>query len=323
MPHTPRPGPARPRPRKARAPLAPKPLVMAPLVIALIAGGLTPLGAAQGQTMADTQAGDVRLAAGMLLPPVNTTALRNERRVFDTPATVDVIPARDLDERMARNAEDVFRYTPGVFVNRQTSGTDPFRSLGGITVRGVGGNRVLTLVDGFRTLERITDNTRDVVDPWNLRRVEILRGPGSVLYGSDALGGVVNYITRNPNDLIRPGQSWGGEIGTSWSSLDNSLVTRGTYAVRAGDVSAMLSYQRRDANEPQRTRSRSPDGIWNCIRNPQATPCRCAASRRGCACSCRTLISASACSAPSTPTSSRASSASPARSTLPTGTSAR
>ncbi|HEV7456948.1 MAG TPA: TonB-dependent hemoglobin/transferrin/lactoferrin family receptor [Roseococcus sp.] len=248
-----------------------------PLAIALIAGGLAPIaappwGAARAQTAAPDPA-DVRLDAGMLLPPVNTTALRNERRLFDTPATVDVIPGRDLDERMVRNAEDVFRYTPGVFVNRQTSGTDPFRSLGGITIRGVGSNRVLTLVDGFRTLERITDNTRDVVDPWNLSRVEILRGPGSVLYGSDALGGVVNYITRNPNDLIRPGRTWGGEVGTSWDSLDNSLVTRGTYAVRAGDVSAMLSYQRRDANEPRRTRSRSVGGIWNCPRNPQATPC--------------------------------------------------
>lgn len=248
-----------------------------PLAIALIAGGLTPMAAspwdAARAQMPEPNPADVRLDAGMLLPPVNTTALRNERRLFDTPATVDVIPGRELDERMVRNAEDVFRYTPGVFVNRQTSGTDPFRSLGGITIRGVGANRVLTLVDGFRTLERITDNTRDVVDPWNLSRVEILRGPGSVLYGSDALGGVVNYITRNPNDLIRPGRTWGGEVGTSWDSLDNSLVTRGTYAVRAGDVSAMLSYQRRDANEPRRTRSRSVGGIWNCPRNPQATPC--------------------------------------------------
>jgi hemoglobin/transferrin/lactoferrin receptor protein len=215
----------------------------------------------------------VRIPAATLLPPVNVTGLRGERRLMDTPATVDVISGAEIDDRMSRNAEDVFRYTPGVYVNRQTSGTDPFRSLGGITIRGVGGNRVLTLIDGFRTIERITDNTRDVVDPWNMSRVEVMRGPGSVLYGSDALGGVVNYITRNPSDYIKPGRTWGGEVSTSFDSLDASLVHRGTAAGKSGPWSAMLSYQRRDAHEPQRSRSRSPDGIWNCTRNPQATPC--------------------------------------------------
>jgi hemoglobin/transferrin/lactoferrin receptor protein len=219
--------------------------------------------------------GEVRVPPLTLLPPVNTTALRNPRRLFDTPATVDVIPGQELDRQMARNLEDVFRYTPGVTVNRQTSGTDPFGSLGGITVRGVGGNRVLTLVDGFRTIERITDQTRDVVDPWNLARVEVVRGPGSVLYGSDALGGVVNFITRNPSDFIRPGEVWGGEFSTSFGSVDSSLLSRITVAGRVDEFSAMFSYARRDASEPQLTRSRSPDGIWNCTRNLSAgaTPC--------------------------------------------------
>ena len=224
-------------------------------------------------TGAGAAEGEVRVPPLTLLPPVNTTALRNPRRLFDTPATVDVIPGADLDRQMARSVEDVFRYTPGVTVNRQTSGTDPFRSNGGITIRGVGNNRVLTLIDGFRTIERITDGTRDVVDPWNLNRVEVLRGPGSVLYGSDALGGVVNFITRNPEDFIRPGNTWGGEAGMSYSSLDQSMQSRVTVAARAAEYSAMFSYQRRDAGEPARNNSRSPDGIWNCTRNPQATPC--------------------------------------------------
>lgn len=231
---------------------------------------------AQAQPEAPPAAeGEIRLPALTLLPPVNTTGLRNERRLMDTPATVDVISGAELDRQMARNAEDVFRYTPGVTVNRQTTGTDPFGSLGGITVRGVGGNRVLTLVDGFRTIERITDNTRDVVDPWNLSRVEVVRGPGSVLYGADALGGVVNYLTRNPADYIRAGNVWGGEASTSFSSLDNSLQSRLTVAARAEEFSAMFSYQRRDASEPSRNNSRSPDGIWDCTRNLSsgATPC--------------------------------------------------
>ncbi|MBR0683654.1 TonB-dependent hemoglobin/transferrin/lactoferrin family receptor [Roseomonas eburnea] len=221
------------------------------------------------------QAGEVRLPPITILPPVATTAMRNPRRLFDTPATVDVITGEEIDRQLSRNIEDVFRYTPGVTVNRQTTGTDPFSSIGGITIRGVGGNRVLTLVDGFRTIERITDGTRDVVDPWNLNRVEVVRGPGSVLYGSDALGGVVNFITRNPTDYIQPGRVWGGEMIASYSSLDESIQSRVTVAGQVEDWSAMFSYQRRDAQEQSRNNSRSPDGIWNCTRNlaAGATPC--------------------------------------------------
>jgi hemoglobin/transferrin/lactoferrin receptor protein len=251
----------------------------------LLAAAVAGMGLAAPPSMAQSSApaapeapvapaeGEVRLPPLTLLPPVNTTALRNPRRLFDTPATVDVIPGVELERQMARTVDEVFRYTPGVTVNRQTSGTDPFRSNGGITVRGVSGNRVLTLVDGFRTIERITDNTRDVVDPWNVSRVEVVRGPGSVLYGSDALGGVVNFITRNPADFIRPGNRWGADFSTSYSSLDQSLMSRMTVAARVEEFSAMFSYQRRDANEPSRNNSRSPDGVWNCTRNPQATPC--------------------------------------------------
>ncbi|CAH0314692.1 TonB-dependent hemoglobin/transferrin/lactoferrin family receptor [Roseomonas sp. CECT 9278] len=249
------------------------------LLLAGAAGTLLVAAPARAQDPAPTAdpapAGEVRVPPLTLLPPVNTTGLRNPRRLFDTPATVDVITGEEIDRQLARNIEDVFRYTPGVTVNRATTGADPFRSLGGITIRGVGGNRVLTLVDGFRTIERITDGTRDVVDPWNLRRVEVLRGPGSVLYGSDALGGVVNYITRNPTDLIRPGEVWGGEMITSFASVDNSIQSRISVAGQVDEFSAMFSYQRRDAEEPQRNNSRSPDGIWNCTRNVAAgaLPC--------------------------------------------------
>ncbi|NGM21591.1 TonB-dependent hemoglobin/transferrin/lactoferrin family receptor [Roseomonas stagni] len=267
----------RPSPRGGRRRRVAPSLAFAAIIAAADAQAQTaqPAGDPPPASAATPATGEVRIPAMTLLPPVNATALRNARRLTDTPATVDVIPGAEIDRQMARNLADVFRYTPGVSVNRQTSGTDPFRSLGGITIRGVGGNRVLTLVDGFRTIERITDNTRDVVDPWNLQRVEVVRGPGSVLYGSDALGGVVNFITRNPEDLIAPGEIWGGEASTSFASVDNSLQSRLTVAARAEQVSAMFSYQRRDASEPSRNNSRSPDGIWNCTRNLSAgaTPC--------------------------------------------------
>ncbi|WP_159998302.1 TonB-dependent hemoglobin/transferrin/lactoferrin family receptor [Roseomonas sp. 18066] len=211
--------------------------------------------------------------APTVLPGVNTTATRNSRLLFDTPAVVDIIPGRDLERRMARDIQDVFRYTPGVSVNQQTSGTDPFGSLGGVSVRGVGGNRVLTIIDGARTMERITDQTRDVVEPWHLKRVEVVRGPASTLWGSDALGGVVQFVTRDPADYIQPGRNWGAEADSDYSTLDRGWRSRVTGAWRAGEFEGMIAYQRRQAHEQNRNNARSPDGIWNCTRAAVALPC--------------------------------------------------
>jgi hemoglobin/transferrin/lactoferrin receptor protein len=234
----------------------------------------SPVPASQAADPQPPEVGGAEDALGpTVLPGVNTTATRNTRLLFDTPAVVDIITGRELERRMARDIQDVFRYTPGVSVNQQTSGTDPFGSLGGINVRGVGGNRVLTVIDGNRTMERITDQTRDVVEPWHLKRVEVVRGPASVLWGSDALGGVVQYVTRDPADYIQPGRDWGLEADSDYSTLDQGWRSRATAAYRMGDVEAMLSYQRREGHEQSRSRSRSPNGIWNCTRSPEALPC--------------------------------------------------
>ncbi len=251
-----------------------------PASLALLLLGAAAL-PAQGQTGAAGQEPVISLAPlsgsaaeeAVQLAPVSAVADRSERALEDIPANVTLIPRLQLERRQAVTVEDVLRYEPGVFINRQTSGTDPFASFGGITIRGVGGNRVQTIVDGSRTLERVTDSTREVVDPSNLRMVEVVRGPASVLYGADALGGIVAYETKDPADYLRPGASFGGQANTTYSTLDQGRTSGFTIAGRHGDVEALLGYTRRDANEPDLTRSRSPNGIWNCTRNPQAIPC--------------------------------------------------
>ncbi|MGE0151562.1 MAG: TonB-dependent hemoglobin/transferrin/lactoferrin family receptor [Reyranellaceae bacterium] len=203
-----------------------------------------------------------------LLPPVNSTATRGEKSLVETPANVTVINRQEMDRRMEETINDLIRYQPGVQVNRQTSGTDPFASFGGFNIRGVGGNRVQTLVDGNRTIERITDQTRDFIDLGNMKKVEIVRGPASVLWGSDALGGVVAFTTKDPEDYLAPGKNFGFQYDQTWNSLDNAFTEKATAAARHGIVDVMLSYTRRDAEEVELSKARDRGGEWPCTRDP-------------------------------------------------------
>ncbi len=212
--------------------------------------------------------------------PVTVTATRNERSLLDTAGNVSRITSQELDKRMDNTIAETFRYEPGIIVPRQVSGADPFDSNGGIQIRGVGGNRTQIIVDGSRTLEGITDNTRDVVDTSNMKSVEIVRGPTSVLWGSDGLGGVVNFITKDPSDyFMNDDDMVAGNANAHYSSLDNSFVESITGAFRLttgpNPLEALLTVTRRDAEEPELTNARNAatPGGTTCPRDPTATPC--------------------------------------------------
>ena len=210
-----------------------------------------------------------------VLQPITVTATRQSRPLTETAANVSVITQEDLERRMDNVLEDVFRYEPGIEISRQTSGTDPFSSSGGIQIRGVGGNRTQVLVDGNRTIERTQDSTRDIVDSSNVKAVEIVRGPSSVLWGSDGLGGVVNFVTKDPSDYLMPGQNYAGAASIHYGSLDNAWTESVTGAFRtSGNTEMLISYTRRDANEIELDNARIGEGaVQPCTRNPEATPC--------------------------------------------------
>lgn len=209
------------------------------------------------------------------LAPVSVTATREPTTLGETPANVSVIEREDMDRRMQNSIQDLIRYEPGIIVDRQTSGTDPFKSLGGFTIRGVGGNRVLTLIDGNRVIERITDQTRDFVDLGNMKAVEIVRGPASALWGSDALGGVVAFTTKDPEDYIdsTSGNDWGFEANAFYDTLDNSFTENTTAAGRLGKLQGLISYTRRDAEEPELGNAKNSGAWGGCPRAPESLDC--------------------------------------------------
>ena len=152
-----------------------------------------------------------------ILEEFNVIAMRTERPLMKTPASVSVIDLDAFKRNGLSNAGDVVRYQSGISNPFDFSGADslvPYRG-GGFTnyrIRGVEGNRVLLNIDGIRQpaqVERAGGNGRDYFDPGIFQRVEILKGSGSTLYGSDAMGGVVTFQTRSIEDeLIGAERPW-------------------------------------------------------------------------------------------------------------------
>jgi outer membrane receptor protein involved in Fe transport len=130
------------------------------------------------------------------LPPMTVTATRDLREVFKTPAPVSVVDSTALAQRAPANVTDLFLDLPGLDLN----GIGPSQTRP--VIRGQLGQRILLLEDGIRM-----NNSRRQQDFGEipsiaaleaLGRVEVVRGPASVLYGTDAIGGAVNLITRQP-----------------------------------------------------------------------------------------------------------------------------
>ncbi len=132
---------------------------------------------------------------------------RAPESAFVCERSTGVISEVQLHDRTPRTVPEALRESPGVFVQQTNPGG------GSPIVRGLVGPQNLILVDGVRfnnSLHR-TGPTQylNLIDPLSLSRLEVLRGPGSVLYGSDAMGGVIEAIPVGPKDY-RTAESWGG-----------------------------------------------------------------------------------------------------------------
>ncbi|WP_417691137.1 TonB-dependent receptor domain-containing protein [Roseibium sp.] len=203
----------------------------------------------------------------VLLDGVTIVAGRAPASLLEIPANVSVVDDEDLEKYGISDMQQVIRYIPGVDVARQSNSTDPFNTFGGFTIRGVSGNRVLMLSDGSRVPERITDGTRDYLDFNFVKQVEMVRGPASVLWGADALGGVVALETLDPEDLLK-GRRMGGQAGLSYDSFTQSGTGSGAVAYQLTDtISAMFAFSRHAASEPELSNARDDGGSYGCPRD--------------------------------------------------------
>ena len=177
-----------------------------------IAGGMINLGgmadpttswAAENETEAETQTAEPVAKITDETREVVVTANRYQTRELDAPAAMEILTSEDLEATGGRNIADALRYSQGITYSTYGPGSSSMSSMTSkAVIRGVDSG-TLVLINGIPLNLRGLYNLEDIpID--SVERVEIVRGGGSVLYGSEATGGVINILTKNKyNNQIR------------------------------------------------------------------------------------------------------------------------
>lgn len=190
------------------------------------------------------------VAAGSLKDVV-VSGSRSEQAAEDLPASIDVIDRKEIEEKQIRDIRDLARELPNVAVQRAPArftlaGQPAFGRdrNAGFNIRGLDGNRVLMLVDGVRQPRSYVFSAnafgRDYLDVGLVQRVEVLRGSASALYGSDSLGGLVNFITLDPAAFLGTDRNVGGTASVGYDGDSDAWRLGGTVAMRASESAQWL-----------------------------------------------------------------------------------
>lgn len=198
--------------------------------------GLLPAANAQGQ-----------------LRPVTVTATRTDAAVDEIPATVTTFDGEQVRRRLPADETDLLKDEPDIAVARDLRRFGSTR----VNIRGIEDNRVTQMVDGVRmpdfynsggptnfTMSAPLGTSMDF-----LKRVEILRGPASSLYGSDAIGGVIGYLTLDPSDLLTGDKASAFRYRLSYTGANQGLTSTVLGAWSGDRAEALLGYSRTRASE--------------------------------------------------------------------------
>ena len=188
-----------------------------------------------------TEAGIETTADGAVkLNQIVVTATGFEQNITDAPASITVVPGEELEKGAYRDLTDALKDVQGVAVTGPAAERDIF-------IRGLPGSYTLLLVDGKRqsTRDARTNGNsgfeQSFLPPANaIERIEVIRGPMSSLYGSDAMGGVINVITKKVSDTWSGSFSVDGTV-QQHSKFGNSL--QGSYYMTGPLVPNLVGVQ--------------------------------------------------------------------------------
>lgn len=142
------------------------------------------------------------------LANVVVSASRQQISALKTPYSVSVLQIKDIEKLASRATPDMLSNIPGVFIQKTNLGG------GSAFVRGLTGNQTLLIIDGIRfnnsTFRYGPNQYLNNIDPSIISKIELLKGSGSVQYGSDALTGVVNFFTLQPEFTAQ--KTFGGQL---------------------------------------------------------------------------------------------------------------
>ncbi len=172
------------------------------------------------------------------------SANRTNETKADLPNKVETITAKQIAFNNPQTAGDLLRQTGNIFVQMSQAGG------GSPVLRGFEANKVLLVVDGVRMNNAIYrgGHLQNVLtlDPNMLDKVEVVYGPGSVIYGSDALGGVMHFFTRTPAFSQSDKLLFNGSAFTRWSSVNNERTVSGQVSLGGQKLAAFTSFTYKD-----------------------------------------------------------------------------
>ena len=206
------------------------------------------------------------------IEPVVVTADRNAQTLDKAAPNVSVIGRKTLNQASAQNLDDIVMYESGVNVPSDNNR----RGHAGINIRGIDGNRILMMVDGVRIPESYAGggsngaiSGRDMVESDTLKQVDIVKGPYSALYGSDALGGVVNMVTLSPRDFVDADKRGHFGLKHGYRSRDRSHGVTATAAGFHENAEGLLMLTRRQGHETENMGSDTSYSTARTATNPQ------------------------------------------------------
>ena len=176
---------------------------------------------------------------------------RVEQSIEDVAGSVSVMTGEDIENEMISDMSQLFRYEPGIDITGSNGEAQNF------IVRGMGADRVMMIKDGMRMNEGYgADGANDVVgrgfiDVDTVKQVEVAKGAASSLYGADALGGIVSFVTKDAGDYLSAGDNFfvSGTLDTDGRSdeIGYGVLT----AFRMGNFETLVSYKDRSGHETQ------------------------------------------------------------------------
>jgi len=156
----------------------------------------------------------------ILINEVLITATRTKRKIIDVPAQAELVKKSTIENFPINNIDDVLKSVSNVYVNRSWG---IFSKNSSVTMRGLeGSDRTLIMVDGVPK-NKISGGSVNWhnINPDNIERIEIIKGPSSALYGNNAMGGVINIITKTPEKPIQGSvKVFGGEYNVFGGSVN-------------------------------------------------------------------------------------------------------
>ncbi len=153
------------------------------------------------------------------LQTVVTTATKTAQNIEGVAATVEVVTRKEIEQMGAESLKDILKRIPGITVQYGTFPSASAKSKSSVSIRGMSANGTLFLIDGRRLAGEVKNPyDLDRIPASIVERVEIVKGPMSSLYGADAVGGVINIITRRPAKKTRV------DVGVRYGANDHGAA---------------------------------------------------------------------------------------------------